>query len=168
MLNHKLKFILPLLTLVVALAGCQKTPQKPCPYAKDKEAGANAGCLLTQGDDVLIITMRLTGKQSIPGGTSEVRESPRCTAYRETLEETGIEVSVHELLQEFSNGFHVYRCTQTDTSQEPVPQDWKEVSDVSWRSWLSLNEDNWRYPERFEHTRNMIREQITGISKQLD
>ncbi|MTI14004.1 NUDIX hydrolase [Sansalvadorimonas verongulae] len=167
-IRHR-KLLLPaLLASLLVLSGCEKTPPPDCPYTSDTDAGANAGCLITRGDDVLIITMRLTGKQSIPGGTTDIGESPRCTAHRETFEETGVQVNVHELLDKFDNGFHVYRCTPVDENQVPSPQDWKEVSDVGWRSWLSLNSDNWRFPEQFERTRRMIRKQITGISKQLD
>ena len=171
MITLQKKLLLLLLTFtasILILSGCETTAPPDCPYTKDTAASANAGCLITQGDDVLIITMRLTGKRSIPGGTTEIGESPRCTAHRETFEETGVEVSVHELLDTFDNGFHVYRCTPVDDNQVPNPQDWKEVSDVSWRSWLSLNDDNWRFPEQFERTRRVIREQIRRISKQLD
>ncbi len=168
MLRNKFWQIASAVALLVAMSGCQKSTPIACPYSTDKIHGANAGCLVTKGDDILVITMRLTGKQSIPGGTSEIGESPRCTAYRETKEETGVEVSVHELLGQFENGFHVYRCVAENPDVSLDTFDWKEVSDVSWRSWLSLDDDNWRFPEHFDQTREMIRQNITGISKQLD
>ena len=168
--TNQTKYTLSLFALAASLllAGCTGTKAPVCPYAKEAAPRANAGCLVTQGDEVLVITMRLTGKQSIPGGTTEIGESPRCTAHRETFEETGVEVEVHELLGTFDNGFHMYRCTPVDDSQLPRPQDWKEVSDVAWRSWLSLNKENWRFPKQFDRTRTIIRGEITGISKQLD
>ncbi len=116
----------------------------------------------------MVITMRLTGKQSLPGGTADMGESPQCTAYRETLEETGVKVKVNELLGVFENGFHVYGCEPVTQNPDLNAYDWKEVSDVSWRSWLSLDSDNWRFPEHFAQTRQMIHQQITGLSKQLD
>lgn len=153
---------------ILLITGCQQQAQRPCPYAEDKTQGANAGCLVTRGDDVLIITMRLTGKQSLPGGTSDTGESPRCTAYRETYEETGVKVTVNNLLTQLDNGFQLYQCTPQEAEPVLETQDWKEVSDVSWRSWLSLDKDNWRFPEQFTQTRNIIRENISGISKQLE
>ena len=157
-----------LLFLPLLMAGCHKQASIACPYSTDQIPRANAGCLITQGDDVMVITMRMTGKQSLPGGTAEIGESPRCTAYRETLEETGVKVRVHELLGELGNGFHVYRCEPINSDIDLNVVDWKEVSDVSWRSWLSLDDDNWRYPEYFAQTRQMIRQNITGLSKQLE
>ncbi|MCL6268582.1 NUDIX hydrolase [Sansalvadorimonas sp. 2012CJ34-2] len=155
-----------LLPITFILAGCQKPSLDSCPYSTDEYQPANAGCLITKEDEVVIVTMRRSGKQTIPGGTSEKGETARCTAYRETFEETGIRVSVHEMLAEFSNGFQLYRCKPIAVESSPLNPD--EISDVSWRSWLSLNTDNWRYPEFFIKTRRLIREQITGISKELE
>ncbi len=152
--------------ILILAAGCQ-SGFKPCPYADSGAPEANAGCLVTRGDDVLVVTMRLTGKQSLPGGTTDPGESPQCTAYRETLEETGVAVKVKELLAEMPNGFQLFRCEAIKENPLLNTHDWKEVSDVSWRSWLSLDQENWRYPQWFEQTRSLIRENITGISKQL-
>ena len=161
----KTPVIIPLL-ITVLLSGCQRPTVLACPYATDDYQPANAGCLITRGDEVLVVTMKSTGKQSLPGGTSEPGETARCTAFRETLEEAGIQVTVHKMLAKFDNGFQLYRC-------EPVAEgvssiDAREISDVSWRSWLSLNAQNWRFPKEFKKTRQLIREQITGISKELE
>ncbi len=154
-----------LLSLLI-LAGCQRPSVVACPYATDEYQPANAGCLITKGDEVVVVTMRLSGKQSLPGGTSEAGETARCTAYRETLEETGIQVSVHERLATFDNGFQLFRCEAITENVATI--DTLEISEVSWRSWLSLNTENWRFPKQFPKTRQLIREQITGISRELD
>ena len=155
-----------LIACIFFLHGCQKPTIVSCPYSTDEYHPANAGCLITRGDEVVIITMKRSGKQSLPGGKSDQGETARCTAYRETLEETGLRVSVHEMLTRFSNGFQLYRCELVE--EDVVQADPNEISDVSWRSWLSLNTENWRYPELFSRTRQLIREQITGISKELE
>ena len=155
-----------LLGSILLISGCQEFSATTCPYSTDQFQPANSGCLITKGDEVMIVTMRRTGKQSLPGGTSEEGETARCTAYRETMEETGIQVTVHDMLAQFSNGFQLYRCEVV--SEITAPASPQEISDVSWRSWLSLRTENWRYPSLFHETRQLIREQITGISREME
>ncbi len=161
-------FALAVLAPLLITLGCQQSAIRPCPYHGETTERANAGCLITRGDEVLIVTLRKTGKQSLPGGTSEPGESPRCTAYRETLEETGLKVSVNEHLATFENGFQLFRC-ELKSDQQPLNiLDQGEISAIDWRTWLSLDQDNWRYPSMYPQTRTLIHNNITGISKELE
>lgn len=45
----------------------------------------------------------LGGQWDIPGGTVEPREMPRDAAVRETMEEVGLKVKIHEIVYETSN-----------------------------------------------------------------
>jgi 8-oxo-dGTP pyrophosphatase MutT (NUDIX family) len=62
----------------------------------------NAGCFLVDKQKLLVVQVIHNGRGlDIPGGTSEKGESAQCTAARETFEETGLNVIVHELAHTF-------------------------------------------------------------------
>lgn len=71
----------------------------------------------------------LNGRLSLPGGSSEPGESAQCTAFRETWEETGLQLQPRELLEVFDTGFHLYRCDRDAWSGEIDPlHDWKSAA----------------------------------------
>ena len=72
----------------VVLADCPRVA------GQEDDRRANAGCLILHEDKVLLITHRWGGKLGVPGGTREADELAQCTAHRETLEETGLAVTV--------------------------------------------------------------------------
>jgi ADP-ribose pyrophosphatase YjhB (NUDIX family) len=112
-----------------------------------------AGCVIKMNDKLLTVRHRFSGKLGIPAGYSEESETARCTAYRETLEETGLTVTVHELLKEFDNGFRLFRCQPSDAvniSETPaVPATGvSEISEVLWLDPLSIPHQQWRFPDQ--------------------
>lgn len=106
---------------------------------------ANAGCLALRDGNLLVIEQR-DGRWSVPGGTAEPGEAPRCTAYRETFEETGVPVEVGRLLHTFDNGFQVYHCRPLDDGRPRVSRFNHEVRDARWLALEALPEDRWRVP----------------------
>ncbi|MEQ3635669.1 NUDIX hydrolase [Alcanivorax sp.] len=141
-----LSFLLPSLQ---ALSDCPRVP------GQEDDRRANAGCLIIRDQQVLLISHRWGGKLGVPGGTLEPGELAQCTAYRETLEETGLQVVVGERMQVMKNGFHLYRCIPADSLPEgkslPLPvQARLEVSDIGWYSLHELRQKDWRFAYQFE------------------
>ena len=148
-LNRLIIVALLLLPAFAARADCPRVP------GEEDDRRANAGCLIVQGDKVLLITHRWGGKLGVPGGTLEAGELAQCTAYRETREETGIDVVVGTRLQVMKNGFHLYRCYPAEplpaTPELPVPTASQvEVSAMGWYSPHQLHQKDWRFPYQFE------------------
>ncbi len=88
-------------------------------------------------------------------GTLEPEELAQCTAHRETLEETGVQVVVGERMQVMKNGFHLYRCMPAESLPEgkslPLPvQARLEVSDIGWYSLHELRQKDWRFAYQFD------------------
>ena len=159
-LNRLIIVALLLLPVFGALADCPRVP------GEEDDRRANAGCLIVQGDKVLLITHRWGGKLGVPGGTLEAGELAQCTAYRETREETGIEVVVGPRVRVMKNGFHLYRCypadAQTVNAPLPVPESSRlEVSAMGWYSPAQLRKDDWRFPYQFELFLNVLDEQLS-------
>jgi ADP-ribose pyrophosphatase YjhB (NUDIX family) len=126
-----------------------------CPYeTEDNTTGSvfAAGCLAKKEGRMLLVRQRLTGKLGIPGGYSRSAEPGRCTAYRETLEETGLELRVHELLIEHDSGFQVYHCTfpGNDPVSDPVDLPLSAMAEISEIRWLepgSVPVRQWRFAD---------------------
>lgn len=119
--------------------------ESSCPYDSEQAPVANAGCLAVDQGRILVIEQR-SGVLSIPGGTSEPGEGARCTAYRETYEETGLKLAIGPLLEVFANGFHLYQCTYVDRKQVLAPKDLLEVRGASWRRPETVDGSRWRFP----------------------
>ena len=112
-----------------------------------------AGCLIKMNNKLLTVRHRFSGKLGIPAGFSEESETARCTAFRETLEETGLTVTVHELLKEHDNGFRLFRCQPSDTVNVSetlaVPATGvSEISEVLWLDPLPVPRHQWRFPDQ--------------------
>lgn len=137
------------LSSLQVLADCPRVP------GQEDDRRANAGCLIVRDQQVLLITHRWGGKLGVPGGTLEPGELAQCTAYRETLEETGVRVVVGERLQVMKNGFHLYRCTPAEPMLAGQPlqlpaQARLEVSNIGWYSLDGLDQNDWRFPYQFD------------------
>ena len=141
------------LSAVPLLADCLRVP------GQEDDRQANAGCLILNGERVLLLTHRWSGKLGVPGGTREDAELAQCTAARETHEETGLAVRVGRRLQVMKNGFHLYRCyPQSEALPEtlPVPASgFTEVRALGWHDLEALEQDQWRFPYQFELFRDV-------------
>ena len=120
-----------------AVTGCGGAPVLDCAQQPQDRHHGNAGCLVVDGGRLLMVQQRITGLWALPGGTAEPGERAVCTAWRETREETGLEVRVGELLHRFDNGFRLYRCTPAEPQQAPSaaatgPGDALEIADLGW------------------------------------
>ena len=127
-----------------------------CPRVSGEEDDrrANAGCLILQDGQALLVSHRWGGKLGVPGGTREENELAQCTAYRETLEETGLAVTVGRRLEVMKNGFHLYRCyPQQPLSASPLAVPARalaEVKGLGWHTPGSLDRENWRFSYQFD------------------
>lgn len=71
----------------------------------------NAGCAIFKDGRLLLVKHKITGKWGFPGGRDKLNgELAFQTAYRETLEETGLVVSIEDFIAEFRNSFRLYKC----------------------------------------------------------
>lgn len=117
----------------------------------DQDRGP-AGCLVVVDRRMLVVRDRSSGRLGFPAGGARAGESSRCTAYRETWEETGIDARVGDLLKVFANGFRLYHC-HVETAVGPgdetaVPgRAILEISEICWVDPGSLAASEWRYPE---------------------
>lgn len=84
-------------------------PRRACPscgfiYFTDPKVGV--GTLVLKDGKILLVRRRMmpeAGKWSIPAGYLDRGEDPREVAARETWEETGLEVSIEDLLDVYYN-----------------------------------------------------------------
>ncbi|MFM2096436.1 MAG: hypothetical protein RIS70_3560 [Planctomycetota bacterium] len=89
----------------------------------------------------------LAGLWEFPGGKVEHGEQPADAAIRECREETGLEVTLVELLriepQQYAHGellLHFFRCVPTDPAREPQPPwSWVARSELATRTFPSGN-----------------------------
>ena len=152
-----------LLPSLQALADCPRVP------GQEDDRRANAGCLIVRDQQVLLITHRWGGKLGLPGGTQEPEELAQCTAHRETLEETGLAVTVGERLQVMKNGFHLYRCMLAEPLPEEAPLSLPaaarlEVSDIGWYSLADLRRADWRFAYQFDLFLKVARQAMQSSS----
>ena len=111
-----------------------------------------AACAILDQDRLLVIRHLYSGKLDLPGGMARRGENARCTAQRETWEETGLRVIVLEPLPGLGN---VYRCALADpraAGEDPSLRWWSrgEVTDLRWVDPATLTAAQWRYGERVE------------------
>ena len=136
---------LPVLFSLI-LMSCQWSAP-PCPDTSAQAPALSAGCLVVIDGSLLVVTER-SGKISIPGGSSKDAESPRCTAHRETWEETGLNLQPAELIQVFDTGFHLYECVVHAESGEISPPLRFEVRNAFWLPLAEFSSHEWRFPEQ--------------------
>ena len=143
----------PMLCLLCVLLPGVLLADCPRVSGQEDDRRANAGCLILNEDKVLLITHRWGGKLGVPGGTREAGELAQCTAHRETLEETGLAVTVGWRLAVMKNGFHLYRCYPERASSESLPVPTSALTEVKALDWYlldSLARDRWRFAYQFE------------------
>lgn len=138
---------------VLSMPAGGASAQPPCRTAfDDPEFAFAAGCLVEDGGRMLAVRHRFGGKLGFPGGRSGSAESAQCVAHRETWEETGLEVVVHDMLKRFGNGFALYRCELVDpaaarSDQLAVPTSGRnEITQVIWIDPRETDAADWRFP----------------------
>ena len=98
-----------------------------------------------QGRILVVRTTYLGPGWMLPGGRVERSETPHAAAWRETREETGIEVRVEQLLlvdaHRRSNVSFVYSATAV--GGELAPQ-FGEIAEVGWLAREEIAETSWR------------------------
>lgn len=113
----------------------------------------------------LLVVQGFNGKLSLPGGSSEPGESARCTAFRETWEETGLHLVPGELLRVFDTGFHLYRCERDSGSGGINPPLRFEVQDVFYLQPGRFGEFDWRYPDQRDLLRNLLLDEAENLGR---
>lgn len=130
-----------------------------CPAFETPMASANAGCLIVENHEVLMLK-QWNAKWALPGGTAEAGEAAQCTALRETWEETGLKVNVGGLIHVYENGFHLFSCErQADQPKLNEKRSFTvEVLDVAWVGVEKFDGLNWR----FSNQRQVIEDWLTA------
>lgn len=127
----------------------------PCPLQEQVELAPSAGCFAATAAGLLLV-QGINGQVSVPGGTSAAGESPRCTAFRETWEETGLRLRPTELLAVFDTGFHLYRCEHHGASGAIDPPPRVEVR----AAFYVPVTDFGKYPWRFGYQRQIMQDMM--------
>lgn len=142
-----------LISSLLATSGCVAL-RPACELEPGYDVADNgpAACAILEQDHLLVIRHLYSGKLDLPGGMAKHGENARCTAQRETWEETGLRVTVLEPLPGLGN---VYRCVLAEphAAVEDPPLRWwsrGEVADLSWVDPATLTAAQWRYGERVE------------------
>ncbi len=143
-----------LAVLLLALVGCSEG-SGVCPVSGKGDQAPSAGCLTTSAEGLLLV-QGLDSRVSLPGGSSRPGESAQCTAFRETWEETGLQLQPRELLQIFSTGFHLYRCERGELSGEIDPPPRLEVQAAFYLPTGQFDRYVWRYEDQKELLRLML------------
>ena len=116
------------LSAVVALTGCNKKKagnQADCavdPAEKPIMDAESAGCIILVDGKLLVERVaghgEAAGKVTPPGGSVDSGESARCSAVRQTYEETGLRVKAGKLFGVWRNNYHLFMCTFVDPADE--------------------------------------------------
>lgn len=148
-----------LIATLLATGGCAML--RPACELEPGYASADAGpaaCAIVDQGRLLVIRHRYSGRLDLPGGMAKAQENARCTAQRETWEETGLRVTVREPLPGLGN---VYRCVPADPHAaiaDPPLRWWSrgEVADLRWVDPATLTAAEWRYGERVESLKRAL------------
>ena len=148
---------LGVLFLVLSLSTVAGATAGSCPNIDKPMAPANAGCLIVENNQVLMLK-QWNAKWALPEGTSEPEESAQCTAWRETWEETGLKVDVGELIHVYDNGFHLFNCVRQEgqsrlNANRPFTF---EVLDVVWVRSTELEHLRWRFKSQRQVIENWL------------
>ena len=145
-------------TLLLLAASLVPSPgmAEDCGQLREDNAQSNAGCLLVQGSHLLMIQQNFNKKWSLPGGGKLDGERAVCTAHRETLEETGLNVQVKFLIHDFSSNFRLYLC-EADTKVPLSPTDSLEVKRAAWLSSEERQSIRWRFPDQQPYIEKLVK-----------
>lgn len=136
------------LGLLLLCSGCSLLrPACDAQAQLEPATSGGAACVVIVDQRLLVIRHRPTGRLDLPGGRSKSGESARCTAQRETWEETGLDVQVGEAL---GGRRDLFRCTPlqpVSPASDPPLRWWSavEASAVLWVDPRSVQDSQWRY-----------------------
>jgi 8-oxo-dGTP pyrophosphatase MutT (NUDIX family) len=137
--------------LVLPLAGCAvNRPDCVVSEAAASSQQGAASCAVVQEGKLLVVWHRYSGKLDLPGGMAKTGESAQCTAHRETWEETGIRVTVHEALPGLGNVFRCVPVSPQPIDSQPKLHWWSrgEVTAIRWQHPDEISPAHWRYGRR--------------------
>ncbi|WP_162846074.1 NUDIX hydrolase [Seongchinamella sediminis] len=130
------------------VSACSTAVEPVCPYQGEPDFALSAGCLTVVHGRMLVVDSR-AGGLTPPGGKSRQGESAQCTAHRETLEETGLDLIPRRLLAVFDTGFHLYSC-EIHANSGTIDPAVLEVRRAFWLEIAKMDEVQWRYPGQGE------------------
>ncbi|OIQ26755.1 MAG: DNA mismatch repair protein MutT [Vibrio sp. MedPE-SWchi] len=125
-------------------------------------------CVVKADDKLVIVNEILTNKISLPGGTIDPGEAPSLTAQRETWEETGLVVTVGEVLG-YTDTAVIYDCVsdseviaydyinRLNGNEIPIwfaPHYGVEISSAMLLSPGSVAYEQYRYPEQWDQIKS--------------
>ena len=116
-----------------------------------KSIHANAGCIILNEKNEILMAIKSNGQLTIPGGTSDKDENPMQTASRETLEEVGIKVKPNKLIKIYDNGYHLFLCQMKQKNKE-INANHKFEKEIIGTKWVNIeneNPKNLRYSEEY-------------------
>ena len=153
-------------TIACVVFGCAEDfatcPTDPAPG--DALAG-NAGCMVQHEGRMLVVRSRATGKLGVPGGGPQPGETARCTAFRETLEEAGLAVTVGDLLLEIpETDFYLFECVPAkDRNSATNLEDLRsraleEITEVFWVDPEKIEREDWRFPQGLSRVQEVFRQ----------
>lgn len=152
------------LLLLLCLEGAPLLAQSDAPECQivpgvELSVQGNAGCLIKIDDSMLVVRHCQTNRLSPPGGTAAEGETAQCTAHRETLEETGVEVKVGKLLKSFDNQFHLFHCLAVDeVTKLQVPEPFRhEICEILFLNPALSSDEDWRFPEQVPGIRDAFK-----------
>ena len=147
------RYIVALVLPLVVLACAGEPP--PCPFAEHPDRAPSAGCF-TVSEEGLLLVQGMSGRISVPGGSSLSDESAQCTAFRETWEETGLSLRPGQLLTIFDTGFYLYRCERHAGSGEIDPPMRLEVLGAFYLPAARFEEFQWRFEDQRELLKDIL------------
>ncbi len=125
---------------------------------------ANAGCVVTKDEKILLVRDKYTKKLGLPGGMRKKHEIAAATAVRETLEETGLIVYIDDFISEFKNGFRLYKCKVIADKKETDGEIY-EFRYVNKRELKDLLKKENRKDVRFPYELDLIYSKFESIVK---
>ena len=147
-----------LATLGVLVAGCTvEAPACRVDPALVDDRRSNSSCVIRNGERVLAIVHRFSGKLDLPGGRRAGDETGQCTAHREAWEETGFDVTVGRLLIA-RNSNMMFECrlpANFDPARNLSVPPWGlvEVAGIQWVEPSEHEPSDWRFPGELETVR---------------
>ena len=140
-----------LLAACYQLSGCAaKRPDCTVIGATATSKQGSASCAAVHEGRLLVIRHLYSGKLDLPGGRGKAGETAQCTAHRETWEETGIDVNVHEAVAVAGNVFRCVPVSHQSAGEDPTLHWWSrtEVTAVYWMELDAISPEQWRYGDR--------------------